>query len=307
MRRRSRGMAVVVAMLAVAIASTAAVAMLDGQLLRTRAYENALARARRPTPWRSRPRAGRRRSSPTTTAPSIMRVRPGRSGVPVFLAERAQVAGAIADEHARFNLNNVVRGGTASPRDVLILQRLLQSLGLPLELADALVDWIDDDAVPSGNAGAEDAYYAGREPPYRPANRRIAELGELARVRGYTPQAIAALAPHVTALPVETRVNVNAASVQVLQAVVPSLGPDEAQRVLESRRGRPFRSREDFIRSLATPPAAPVDADLDVRSRWFSAEATVRLERAQARYRILLDRPELSGHPRIAAVVPQAF
>jgi general secretion pathway protein K len=299
-------MAVVVAMLAVAIASTAAVAMLDGQLLRTRAYENALARAQADAVavaaarWAAAILADDDRTVDHAGEAWAQRA-------PVFLAERAQVAGAIADEHARFNLNNVVRGGTASPRDVLILQRLLQSLGLPLELADALVDWIDDDAVPSGNAGAEDAYYAGREPPYRPANRRLAELGELARVRGYTPQAVAALAPHVTALPVETRVNVNTASVRVLQAVVPSLGPDEAQHVLESRRSQPFRSREDFIRSLATPPAAPVDADLDVRSRWFSAEATVRLERAQARYRILLDRPELSGHPRIAAVVPQAF
>ena len=306
MRASQGGLAVVVAMLAIALASTIAIGMIDTQLLRARAYENAAARAqadsvaRAAAHWAAAILAEDDRAVDHLGEPWARRA-------PPFFAERGEVQGALADEQARFNLNNLARAGVASPRDVLILQRLLQSLGLPAGLADALADWLDADAVPTGTAGAEDAYYQSLEPPYRTANRRLTELGELARVRGFTPQVVAALAPYVTVLPVESRVNVNTADALVLRAIVPSLGPEETRRVIETRRQRPYRTREDFIRDLSEPPAAPVDADLDVRSRWFSAAATIRLERTTARYRVLLDRPEGGGFPLVVASMPEAF
>jgi general secretion pathway protein K len=305
-RRAQSGLAVVVAMLAIAIATTTAIALVDAQLLRARAYENAAARAQADAIGRAAAQwAAAVLDEDERAVDHLGEAWAHR--LPPLPAERATLQGAVADEQARFNLNNLVRDGVASPRDVLIFQRLLQALALPPALADALVDWMDADAEPSGAAGAEDAFYQALEPPYRPANRRLADAGELARVRGFGPATVAALAPFVTALPAESRVNVNTAPAAVLRAVVPSLGAEEAQRILETRAVRPYRTREDFLRDLAEPPAAAVDSDLDVRSRWFSAAATIRLDRTVVRYRALLDRPERGGFPMVVAVIPEAF
>ena len=48
-------------------------------------------------------------------------------GLPI---ERAVVAGAIADEQGKYNLNNLLNGTQKSPADMEIFRRLLASLGL---------------------------------------------------------------------------------------------------------------------------------------------------------------------------------
>jgi general secretion pathway protein K len=212
--------------------------------------------------------------------------------LPAIPAEGATLTGAIADEQAKFNLNNLVRGAAPSPADVAVLQRLLGALGLPATLADAIVDWIDPDDSVTQSAGAEDLDYLGSEPAYRAPNRALADVGELARVKGMTPEALARLAPHVTALPDETPVNVNTASATVLRALVPSLSAADAARVVEARGQAPFRGLEEFQRALPQPAAAQIDGPIDVKSRFFSAEATVQVGRVAAGYRALIERGE---------------
>ena len=129
-------------------------------------------------------------------------------GLPV---ERAVVGGAIADAQSRFNLNNLVKDGARSNADFQVAQRLFDSLGVEPGLVDAVVDWIDTDADPMGNEGAEDAYYLGLPRPYRTANRPLVQLEELYRVRGFDARRIERLKPYVTALPSRTTVNANTA------------------------------------------------------------------------------------------------
>lgn len=293
-------------MLATALAAATAIAMLETQLLHARTYENAAARAQADAVARA---AGHWAAAVLhQDDPAIDHAGEAWARrVPPFFAERGEVAGAMTDEQSRFNLNNLVRDGTASAHDAAILARLLRLAGQPPELVDALVDWIDPDSTPTGAAGAEDAWYLARDPPYRAANRPLTEVGELARVRGFTPQIIAALAPFVCALPVPTRVNLNTAHPLLLRALVPTLDGDEAAALSAARLRQPYGSREDFLRALGTPPAVPVDDDLDVRSRWFSASATVRMERVAVRYRVLLARPADGGFPRVAAVRPEPW
>jgi general secretion pathway protein K len=117
-------------------------------------------------------------------------------------------------------------------------------------------------------------------------------VGELVRVKGMTPEALALLAPHVTALPDETPVNVNTASAIVLRALVPSLSAADAARLVEERARAPFRALEDFQRVLPQSAAAQVAGPIDVKSRFFSVEATVRVGRVAAGYRALIERGE---------------
>jgi general secretion pathway protein K len=292
--RRQRGIAVVVAMLVVALAASTASYMLWSESLWLRQVENLGARAqadsiaRAATQWAAAILADDDASVDHLSEPWAQRL----PGIP---AEGAILAGAIVDEQAKFNLNNLVRGDAPSPADVVVLQRLLGLVGLPESLADAIVDWIDPDDAVTQPAGAEDLDYLGREPAYRAANRAIADVGELAQVRGMTPEALARLAPHVTALPDETPVNVNTASATVLLALVPSLSPADAARIVEARGRTPFRESGEFLRALpqaAAPGPAVGTGSIDVKSRYFTAEATVRVGRVAAGYRALIERGE---------------
>jgi general secretion pathway protein K len=219
--------------------------------------------------------------------------------MPAFGAENAQLVGVIADEQAKLNINNLARTGGPSTRDVLAFRRLFASLGISAALTETLIDWLDEDDEPTQPNGAENQYYLALDPPYRAASRRALDLSELARVKGFTVETVARLAPYLTALPIETAVNVNTAPAAVLRAAIPSLSPSEAARLIESRTQTPFASRDDFLRELPRGPATEIDAPIDVKSRFFSADTTVRIARMTTGYRVLLDRGE-QNRPRIA-------
>ncbi len=286
--RRQRGVAVVVAVLVVALATSTASHILWQQSLWLRQVENlsdraqADALARAAASWAAAILAA---DDPTVDHPG----EPWARRMPAFPAERAELAGAIDDEQAKLNVNNLAREGGASPQDLVAFQRLLASLGLPASVAEAVLDWLDADAEATAPNGAEDQYYLARDPAHRAANRHALDLGELARVKGLDAAAVARLAPFVTALPEATPVNVNTAPPEVLRAIVPGLTPEAAARVVAAR---PFASREAFLRALPAAPAAPIAAQIDVRSRYFSAAATVRRGRVIAGYRALFERDD---------------
>ena len=287
--RTQRGVAVVMALLVVALATSAATYILWQQSLWVRQVENLNARAQADAIARAA--ASWAATILAEDDPAIDHLgETWARRMPPFPAEQAQVAGAMLDEQAKFNVNNLAREGGVAPQDLLAFQRLLAAVGLPAGLAEAVVDWLDADSEVTQPNGAEDPYYLALDPPYRTAGRRIIELAELARVKGFNAEILARLAPFVTALPEETPVNVNTAPTQVLQAVVPGLSAEEMARVVEQRKTKPFQSREDFLRALGRPRSAPAGPEIDVKSRYFSAEATVRLGRVVVAYRALFQR-----------------
>ena len=298
--RRQRGVAVVVAVLVVALATSTASTILWHQSLWIRQVENLADRAQADA--LARAAASWAAVILAADDPAVDHLgEPWARRIPPFPAERAELAGAIGDEQAKLNVNNLARDGGASPQDLVAFQRLLASIGLPAAVADAVLDWLDADTEATVPNGAEDQYYLARDPAHRAANRRVLEVGELARVKGLDAAAVARLAPFVTALPEATPVNVNTAPPQVLRAIVPSLTPEGAARIVAARNRRPFASREEFLRALPTPPSARIDAQIDVRSRYFSAEATVRLGRVVAGYRALFERDD-RGAPALVTM-----
>lgn len=74
-------------------------------------------------------------------------------------------------------------GDTSNPA-----RSLLMALpGMDEAVADAILDWLDEDDE-AREFGAESAYYATLEPPYAAKNGPLDTVEELLRVRGVTPQ-----------------------------------------------------------------------------------------------------------------------
>jgi general secretion pathway protein K len=286
-----RGVALLVAVLVVALATSTATYLLLNESLWLRQVENLGAPAQADTVARAATHWAAAVLAEDDASVDHLNETWARR-LPAIHSEGATLTGTIVDEQAKFNLNNLVRGAAPSPADVAALQRLLATLGLPATLADAIVDWIDPDDSVTRIAGAEDFDDLAREPAHRASNGPVADVGELARVKGMTPDALARLAPHVTALPDETPVNVNTASAIVLLALVPSLSATDAAQVIESRERNPFRMPGDFQRALPLPAATHLNGNIDVKSRFFSVEATVQIGRMSARYRALVERGE---------------
>ncbi|MBB5190386.1 general secretion pathway protein K [Silvimonas terrae] len=220
--------------------------------------------------------------------------------IPAIPVENGRTGGRVLEQNGFFNLNNLVSdAGQANEVEITAARKLFTSLSLSPDLVNALADWEDADSDARSPGGAEDNQYLQATPPYRAANQRLTDLGSLNRVAGFTPDVINTLRPFVTVLPIQTAVNVNFASAEVLAAVVPGLSVTQAQSVVAKRAGSYFATTTDFINAL--PDAAKptvVAADLAVQSTYFINEIDAHFGRVSLRYAALLER-RTTDIPRI--------
>ena len=296
MSPRPRGAAIVMAMAVVALAALAATALLLSQSIWARRVElgTSHGQAQRVLEagldWSRALLYDDLRASQVDHAgePWAMRMPP----VPV---EGGQLAGAIEDQQARFNLNNLVANGAVDPDQQASLQRLLALLDLPASLATSLGDWLDADGLAQG--GAEDAHYLAQPTPYLAANRPLADLAELARVRGFDAAVRERLRPFVTALPRPTAVNVNTASAEVIAAVVPGLGLEAARGLVAARERAILLDRTGFLSRLPEGVRL-VPERISVNSDYFVVTLSVNLQGTRARGTALLVR-DSAGWPGI--------
>jgi len=139
--------------------------------------------------------------------------------------------GALEDMEGRFNLNNlahmispvaaagngglaqstlggqgVVPGGAAGamvqdPQPLAQFRRLLVAVGLEPKWAALARDWIDADSAVTEPDGAEDSIYTSQNPPYRASNWPMTSPSELMNLPGFGADRYRKIAPYVTALP----------------------------------------------------------------------------------------------------------
>jgi len=277
MKRIQRGVAAITAILIVAVAASAASLMLAQQaalldqtmLVASRAQADVYAQAG--MEWARGVLLQDMRSSTVDTLDEGW-ARP-IAGMPI---ERAVVAGDIADEQGKFNLNNVVDGTRRSEADIKLLRQILVAVELSPELADAVVDWVDGDDDLTSGSGAESAYYLGLPRPYRAGNAPMVQVDELYRVRGFDAKAVAKLRPYVTAIRERTALNMNTASDVVIAAAFGVPRAKVADLVAE-RRKNPFADKAAFIAAAQRSNLISAIDLVDVKSSWFS----VRIQVAQ--------------------------
>lgn len=199
--------------------------------------------------------------------------------------EGGSVSGKIVDQQGLFNVNNLA--ATNPVERALQLQwfnALLAALDLPAGLADALQDYVDaDDQGPK-----EDLAYLGKSEPYRTANRPIYGIDELNRVEGFDDKVMEKLRPLITAIPVIkppaagtstptveiTPINVNTAPRQILDAV---FGSSAGSQIEKLRDTTPFKDFSDFEAQTANL-LAPPDPQKPNQHPWATTNVSVKSE-----------------------------
>jgi len=107
----------------------------------------------------------------------------GRFTVLTRGGEDGAVRFGLANESARLNLNTLLSAGLSEADARKMLLALPEMTD---EIADAILDWIDQDDEPR-EYGAEIESYASLDPPREPRNGPLRSIDELLLVRGVTP------------------------------------------------------------------------------------------------------------------------
>jgi general secretion pathway protein K len=268
--RFQRGVALVMVLLIVAMATTIAAFMAQQQGFWQREMENGRdrAQARRIAEagidWARAVLADDASISQSDNAKEMWAMK-----LPAIPVEGGEVQGTIIDQQGLFNLNNLVRNGALSTPDLARFQRLLTALGLPQELGGALVDWMDTNSETMEN-GAEDEYYLSLAKPYRCANQPLSDIGELSWVKGFDAAIIKRLQPFVSVLPESgTAVNVNFAPPEVLVAVLPGLTLQDARQLVTQIKSTPFKTMDEFLQQLPKSVSQESTMILSVSSQYF--------------------------------------
>lgn len=245
---------------------------------------------------------------------------------PIVTPDGAQLRIVIRDEGAKLNLNALVPiGGTEEESQadpdaeaflIDVLEKVIDELPLPpgdtalydpLELARALIDYMDENED-SALGGFEADWYQTQTPPYYPADGPLLSVDELALVRGFDSTLVEALRPYVTVHPIGSRegINVNTAAPHVLSLLYHGSSgdkvlatEDDVRRILQER-------AEDRIvchDTAADPQACVGLADvylldggiyppitLPVRSRVYSVTAIATVGNIRRQAEAVIDR-----------------
>jgi len=215
-------------------------------------------------------------------------------GVQAYEIEDGWLTGQLEDLQGRFNLALLSRSATAGEPQPAVpasenerrFMRLLQAVGgadvdeaRARALTEAVIDWIDPDMEETGFGGAEDSLYGRREPALRAANRVPASVSELRAVEGVDAPLFAALAPELSVWPAAgVAINVNTARPALLRSLAGvSLQPLPEPRLAELLAARSEAGFKD-LQEFADNPAwdgEPPTLGLGEQSDYFLLRAEV--------------------------------
>ncbi len=214
--------------------------------------------------------------------------------VPPTPVEDGEVSGELRDQSGLFNLNNLAPGGRASEPQAEAFVRLAVATGIgesqARDIALAITDWIDTDALSIATAGDESNLFSAAGASQSPPNVELAHVDELSSIPGLDAEAVERLHPFVTALPAPSQVNANTASAEVLHAMVPDL-PLDAARILVAERARAwFKDIPDLNARLPEGSGPAIATHTGVRSLFILATGRARYGLSVVRMEVLLDR-----------------
>lgn len=193
-------------------------------------------------------------------------------------AVQGSIYGGLEDLQGRFNVNNLIdNNGEVVPVVQEQYERLLLALGLETRLVAATIDWLDYNDSEEIPDGAEDPLYTGFTPAYRTANQQISNITELSAVDGMDLASFEILLPHVAALPGRTALNVNTATIPVLQSLGPNITLGDAEGLVQLREGGGFVDYSAVFLPFIDPDLLAMNP-ISETSSFFQLKAVVQID-----------------------------
>ena len=198
----------------------------------------------------------------------------------------AFLSGQVIDLQSLLNVNNLLAAdGKLSEGGLQSFARLFAVLGLPQAELDRMAENL---------RFASDTSAGNRSSPMAPLRpQRVEQLVWL----GLSAQTVAALQPYITVLSGRTPVNLNTASAEVIYASGHQLSMADAQLLVTERERAPFRTNSDAYKLLpgGAPALAQGQFDVSVASRFFEVRARLRLDELIVEERSVLERSAPGG------------
>ncbi|MBX3709947.1 MAG: type II secretion system minor pseudopilin GspK [Gammaproteobacteria bacterium] len=203
-----------------------------------------------------------------------------------------KISSTITDMQARVNLNNLVNKESQTD-----LKQLLHIVAPKIseqeaqEIVLAVTDWV----TPGQQQNAYNKYYLHLTPPYRAAHRPMASASELQLVKGMTPKLFLALQPYITALPVQTLVNIQTAPAPVIAALSPNMTLETGKAIEKLRSQVTISSTQVFLNlDLVKNHNIPAEK-ITALSNYFLVETIVEIEKQHIVLYTLLERAASDG------------
>lgn len=220
------------------------------------------------------------------------------ASVAPFKVEYGEITGKIADLQGLFNLNNLVKDGNPVEPQRAAFKRLLGSLEIEGEIADAVMDFIDRDHEPYPLTGAEENDYLNLKPPYRTADRPFESVSELRLVKGITEETYLKLLPHIFPLPSKNavKINVNTATIPVLMSLSAKITKPDAEQLAMGRGSTGYKEVDAFLNEevlktkLSSEEHDRIKNETSVDSHFFLVRAEARIGRGEAALKSVIER-----------------
>lgn len=140
----------------------------------------------------------------------------------------------LQDESTRLNLNVVAK---LDEQQEGVGRSLLMGLpGMTMDVADAILDWMDGDDK-AREYGAEEGYYGNLNPPYAPKNGPLDTIEELLLVKGVTPQLLFGMDVNRNYTIDDNEAAAQEADVSLSFGPAPATGADEPEEGAETATG----------------------------------------------------------------------
>jgi general secretion pathway protein K len=217
--------------------------------------------------------------------------------IPPLPVDGGAVRGALEDMQGRFNLNNLLTNeGQVSEVEVARFERLLENTGANPRWARIAADWLDSDTVAGFPDGAEDGNYLSQNPPYLAANGPVTTTTELMALPGMTYEEFLRIRPYVAALPLGTKINICTAAAPVLAALVEG-GTDfgDADALAGNRRNGCFPTIQDLQSTLSGDEYQALQPAISESSNWFRAVTAVSIGTSELTLYSLIERNSAGG------------
>jgi len=209
----------------------------------------------------------------------------------VFPIEGGVLTGIVSDLQGKFNVNNLAK----TQRDPWDEQRLRQTMlnnDIPGDIANTIMDWLDEnsEALPGG---AEDIDYLAGDRPYRASNGMMGSISELKLLKGVDQEIYESLEKVLVALPAtNVAININTAPPEVLRVIVEGLSDTEAEDLAKDLAENPLKDPDDLL-SHALAKGNKIDVNgLSAESSYFLLESMAIVSRARAKMHSIIYRQD---------------